>query len=362
MPANRIALIGCGAVAEAFYVPALRKRASLARSLIVVDPDRVRAEKLRASLGASEAVADYRDVAGRIAGALVLTPHHLHVPITLELARHGVAVLCEKPLAETSAEVDAIVEAGPEHNVPVLVNQTRRLFPATREVRRLIATGALGELREIHYELGAPFDWPAATPAYFRGGRGVRFDTGVHIVDLVCWWLGGEPEVVDYADAARGGTEAVARLTLRFGNVQAKIHLSWLTKLRNAYRVVGARGTVEGGAYDWASYVHGGRKVRASRSWQGYEDFVGDLIDNFAAVIAGKAQPLVSAADVRPAAVQDLLDGLRVDPVGQAGCHRSSSLALVGPMTAGAVFMGDFASSVTFPPSRRRTVRPRRDR
>jgi len=298
MSSQSIALIGCGAVADAFYVPALRKRPQLARSLILVDPDVSRAEALRARLGAAAAVADYREVMANIAGALVLTPHDLHVPITLALARRGVAVLCEKPLAETAAEVDAIVAAG----APVLVNQTRRLFPATRAVKRLIEEGALGELREIHYELGAPFDWPAATPAYFRGGRGVLFDTGVHIVDLVCWWLGGEPEVVDYADDARGGTEAVARLTLRFGNVQAKIHLSWLTKLRNAYRVVGARGTVEGGAYDWASYVHGGRKVRASRSWQGYEDFVGDLIDNFAAVIAGKAQPLVSAADVRPAA------------------------------------------------------------
>lgn len=301
MPAPRIALIGCGAVAEAFYVPALRKRPSLARSLVVVDPDRSRAEKMRASLGASEAVTDYRQVLGRLAGALVLTPHHLHVPISLELARHGVAVLCEKPLAQTAAEVDAIVEAGREHKVPVMVNQTRRLFPASREVRRLIGEGALGELREIHYELGAAFDWPAATPAYFRGGRGVLFDTGVHVVDLVCWWLGGEPEVVDYADDSRGGTEAVARLKLRLRGVEAHIHLSWLTKLRNSYRIVGSKGTVEGGAYDLATFQFNGRRQRAGRAWQVYEDFVAVLLDNFADVIAGRAEPLVSAADVRAA-------------------------------------------------------------
>ena len=300
VPAPSIALIGCGAVAEAFYVPALRKRPGLARSLVLVDPDRARAESLRARLGARQAVADYKEIVGKVTGALVLTPHHLHVPITLELARHGVAVLCEKPLAETPAEVDAIVEAGRVHGVPVLVNQTRRLFPAAREVRRLIAEGALGELQEIHYELGAPFDWPAATPAYFRG-RGVLFDTGVHVVDLVCWWLGGEPEVVDYADDSRGGTEAVARVELRYGKVQAKIHLSWLAKLRNAYRIVGSKGTIEGGAYDGSTFMLSNRKVRASRSWQGYEDFVGVLLDNFVQVIAGRAEPLVSAADVRAA-------------------------------------------------------------
>jgi predicted dehydrogenase len=296
-----IALIGCGAVAEAFYVPALRARPTLARNLVLVDPDRSRAEALRERLGARAALTDYREALGRIAGALVLTPHHLHVPITLELARNGVAVLCEKPLAETAAEVDAIVEAGRLHRVPMMVNQTRRLFPAAREVRRLIADGTLGELSEIQYELGAPFDWPAATPAYFRGGRGVLFDTGVHVVDLVCWWLGGEPEVLDYADDARGGTEAVARLKLRSRGVEANIHLSWLTKLRNAYRIVGSKATIEGGAYDWSSFALNGRKVRATRSWQGYEDFVGGLLDNFVQVIEGRAEPLISAADVRAA-------------------------------------------------------------
>ena len=301
MSAPTIALIGCGAVAEAFYVPALRKRPELARSLIVADPDRSRAETLRKGLDAAEAVTDYREVLDRIAGALVLTPHHLHFPIALDLARHGVAVLCEKPLADTAAEVDAIVAAGTTHRVPILVNQTRRLFPAAREVRRLIAGGALGELREVHYELGAPFDWPAATPTYFRGGRGVLFDTGVHVVDLVCWWLGGEPEVLDYADDARGGTEARARVRLRLGEVVADIHLSWLTKLRNAYRIVGSKGTIEGGAYDLASFHLNGRKVRASRSWQVYEDFVAVLLDNFVETIAGRAEPLVSAADVRAA-------------------------------------------------------------
>lgn len=299
-----IALIGCGAVAETFYVPALRKRPHLLRSLILVDPDLERAKALRDRLGALDAMADYREALARVSGAMVLTPHRLHYPITLDCARQGIAVLCEKPLAQTPAEVDAIVEASRTHAAPVLVNHTRRLFSSHREVRRLIERGALGELREIDYELGAPFEWPAATPAYFgahSGGRGVLYDTGVHVVDLVCWWLGGEPELVEYADDARGGTEAVARLRLRLRGVEAHIHLSWLTKLRNVYRVVGSKATVEGGAYDWSGYVLSGRKVRTGRSWQAYEHFVDTLLDNFVQLIARCAMPLVTAADVRPA-------------------------------------------------------------
>lgn len=314
-----IALIGCGAVAETFYVPALRKRPQLLRSLILVDPDLERAAALRERLGALDAVADYREALARVSGAMVLTPHRLHYPITLDCARQGIAVLCEKPLAQTPAEVDAIVEASLTHAAPVLVNHTRRLFSSHREVRRLIESGALGELREIDYELGAPFEWPAATPTYFgahSGGRGVLYDTGVHVVDLVCWWLGGEPQVLHYADDARGGTEAVARVTVRRGAAEARMHFSWLSKLRNAYRVVGSRATVEGGAYDWSSYTitQAGRtrKVRTDRAWRVYEHFVERLIDNFVAVMARRAPPLVSAADVRPAiAVIDACYGRR---------------------------------------------------
>jgi predicted dehydrogenase len=94
-----IALIGCGAVAETLYVPALRKRPKLLRSLILVDPDLARARALREKLGALGAAGDYREVLPRISGALVLTPHHLHYPITMDLLRHRVTVLSEKPLA-----------------------------------------------------------------------------------------------------------------------------------------------------------------------------------------------------------------------------------------------------------------------
>jgi predicted dehydrogenase len=60
MSVPSIALIGCGAVAEAFYVPLLRRRPELARAMILVDPDLSRANALRVRLRALDAVADYR--------------------------------------------------------------------------------------------------------------------------------------------------------------------------------------------------------------------------------------------------------------------------------------------------------------
>jgi predicted dehydrogenase len=226
----------------------------------------------------------------------------------MDFLDHGAHVLCEKPLAPSAAEVDAIVARATERGLHVSVNHTRRLFSSLREIHRLLSSGDLGELRSIEYVLGEPFAWPAATEGYFgagHGGRGVLFDTGAHIVDLVCWWMGGRPHLVDYADDSYGGTEAVARLTLRHGDAAALIHLSWLSKLRNRFRVVGARGVIEGGAYEWSSYTRRDgtarpRVVRTDRS-RTFGYFADQLLRNFTDAIAGHAAPFASAADIRPA-------------------------------------------------------------
>jgi predicted dehydrogenase len=137
------------------------------------------------------------------------------------------------------------------------------------------------------------------------GGRGVLFDTGAHIVDLVCWYLGGEPELVSYADDSRGGTEAVAKLTVRRGGATARIHLSWLSKLQNGYRVVGSDGVLEGRVYESSSYTRrnaaGRARVVKTDKAREFTHFADKLLANFTAVINGLESPIVSPTDVRPA-------------------------------------------------------------
>ena len=307
MQSPTLALIGCGAVAETFHIPALCKRPELLRSLVLVDPDLERARAIRERIGAADAVSDYREVLSRVQGALIATPHGLHHRLTMECVRAGVHVLCEKPLAESALEVDEIVRAAAEHRVHVAVNQTRRFFSSFQAVHGLITSGELGDVREIDYVLGEPFAWPAATATYFgvkSGGKGVLFDTGAHIIDLVCWWLGGRPELVDYADDSYGGTEAVAKITLLHGGAAANVQLSWLTKLRNTYRVVGSRASVEGGVYEWSSYsIRKGsgraRKVRTDSASRMLTDFPEMLLENFTRAVAGKEAPRVPASATR---------------------------------------------------------------
>ena len=302
----RIGLIGCGAIAESFHLPALGRHSEILSSVTLVDPDLDRAKALAGRFGVESTCGDYRELLGALDGVIVAVPAHLHLPISLECMRAGVHVLCEKPLAENPDGVRELVAAAEESGAALLVNQTRRLFPAHQQVKERIDAGELGPLRRITYAMGEPFDWPAATGGYFgaRGScKGVLLDLGAHIVDLVCWWLGREPELVDYHDDSFGGTEAVAHLDLRAGDCTASIRLSWLSKLGNTYCVEGEHGRIEGGAYEWGVMTFTdasghSRKIRTTATHQTFDDFSARLIDNFLDVLRGTAAPLVQGHEV----------------------------------------------------------------
>jgi predicted dehydrogenase len=221
---------------------------------------------------------------------------------------HGAAVLCEKPLCEDAQLAVELVEAAERAGVALAVNQTRRLFPANRQIRESLAAGVIGRPARIVYEMGEPFEWPAVSDSYFGAkgsGKGVLLDTGAHIVDLVTWWLGGKPRLTRYRDDSFGGTEAVAAIELEREGCRASIRLSWLSKLSNTYRIEGERGSIEGEVYDWASFIQRSadgkaRRVRTDDRPKGFEDFGHRLIDNFVDVLTNGAEPLVSGRDVLP--------------------------------------------------------------
>ena len=226
-----------GAIAEAFYLPALEKRPDLLSSLIVVDKDAARAEAVRQRLGAAASTTDHREVLTRVNGAIVATPPALHTPLTLEFVGRGVHVLCEKPLSRTAAEVDQVGRGCRSERRPR--NQTRRLYallpgsaaPHCRRGDRRRARDRLRSGRALRVAGADQHEFGAAA-----GGRGVLFD-GVDIVDLVCWFLGG-----------------VAEVKLRLGGANARIPgPSRLSKLRNTYRITGTRGPRRGQA---SSFTH----------------------------------------------------------------------------------------------------------
>ena len=309
-----IALIGCGAITETLHLPALSRHPEVMSKAVCVDPNLDRAMAMATQFGAARAVERYQDVMADVDGAIVAVPPKLHYPVTMDLLGANVHVLCEKPLTESGEEARDLVAEAKKTGVALCVNNYLRLFPSSIKVRDLIAGGELGPVRRFEFFWGERFDWPAASGAYFgvaAGGRGVLADKGAHALDLICWWLGGKPEVVSYEDDSMGGTEAVASLHFRMKECEGAIRLSWLSKYANAYEISGDRATVSGRVYDWNTVdlrrgSERAQKLRLPSAAKVPQDLGRALLDNFLDVVRGRTLPVVSGSDVLPSI--ELLD------------------------------------------------------
>ncbi len=245
-----LVLIGCGAVAKQFYLPALRAVAPLGELRVhaLVDPSPAARAPLAAAFPAARQHADLAEVnAPPGALAVIATPPRFHLAQALAAFDRGWHVLCEKPMAATAAECDRMIAAARSADRLLAVGLYKRFFPASLYLKNLCRHHQLGPLLRYDIAEGGPFRWPAATPSFFikeQTPGGVLLDIGVHVLDLLLWWL-GEPASFTYADDAMGGLETNARLSLRHaGGASGTLHFSrdWVTAQR--YRFEFERGRI----------------------------------------------------------------------------------------------------------------------
>lgn len=304
----RIAVIGCGAIAETYHLPALARHAALQGRIVLVDPDQSRARVLAAMVPGARVAESYEQVSDDIDAAIIATPPWLHYRIAMPLLERGIHVLCEKPLAESAADARAMIEQAERSGASLSVNHTRRAFPALRRVKELLDSGAIGECITIEHQEGGRFSWPTASGWHFarlNGAKGVLFDQGAHVLDTICWWLGEKPAVVTCSTDSFGGPEGVASVVLERGGCTITIKLSWVSNMSNAYRVVGTRGVIEGAIFDWRRLTTTSdrgrrRQINVGGGASSYPEFGNLIIDNFLDAIGGREAPLIQAAAVLP--------------------------------------------------------------
>lgn len=125
----------------------------------------------------------------------ICTPNKFHHDLTLLALRHGCHVYCEKPMAMTLAEAEAMEAARAAAGRRGAINFSYRGNPGFRFARHLIATGELGRLYRVHaVYLQSHFASPAVRWAWRNdaalAGFGALGDLGVHMIDAVTFITG----------------------------------------------------------------------------------------------------------------------------------------------------------------------------
>ena len=194
METIRFGILGCG-LAAGFHASAIRaaEGASLAA---VCDVSLPRAEAFAAEYGCA-AYGDVQAFAAdpEIDAVCVCTPSGYHAENAVVLLRAGKHLLIEKPLAVNEAQAKAVLDAAKESERTVGVVSQLRCCPDVRQLKELIASGALGrpvsaQLSMIYHRDEAYYKNSAWHGTLALDGGGALINQGIHGVDLLLWMLG----------------------------------------------------------------------------------------------------------------------------------------------------------------------------
>jgi predicted dehydrogenase len=246
-----IAIVGCGAVVQDMYAPALK---ALGTEVVAVcDLDRDRAAQVGRELGAPVATLD--DALARADIVVVAAPPATHFELAGRALAAGCDVLCEKPFVANTEQARELVSMASLHGRQLFVGHFRRLSAPVRAARQLISSGLLGDPCAVTAMEGARFSWRAKS-AYTLEDKlgGVLYDTGSHLLDMVMFALGLDQAKIDLT--VRGvqrephvepshELRAEIELSTDEHRIPVKVGLSRYELLANIIRIRCTLGTIE---------------------------------------------------------------------------------------------------------------------
>jgi len=261
----RYAVVGLGHIAQAAILPAFAhaQHNSTLAALVSDDPGKLRKLSRRYDVhrvcGYDEA--DELFGSGAVDAVYITLPHSMHREYTERSARAGLHVLCEKPMAVTSADCARMIEVTRRNGVKLMIAYRLHFERGNLEAAEMAHSGTLGDLRFFT----SNFSMQVA-PENFRSSRrlggGPLYDIGVYCINAAHSTFAAEPiEVLATAVARRDQRfkeipetvavlmkfpqERIASFTCSFGGAD-----------RSAYEIVGTKGSVMlDRAYEYAQGV-----------------------------------------------------------------------------------------------------------
>jgi predicted dehydrogenase len=201
----RVAIVGCGRISDLHQL-GYRGRED-ARIVAVCDSNRRRASQKAKAWGVEKVYSDYRQVLEDKTIGLVelLTPHHLHCPMSVQAAQASKHVSVQKPMALTASEANEMITAAEKAGVMLRVYETFVYYAPAVLAKAMIDAGEIGEVQAVrmHVNTGTgDTAWKVPLSAWLWrfnekqcGGGPLVFDHGYHLFS-VGYYLGGPVEKV----------------------------------------------------------------------------------------------------------------------------------------------------------------------
>ncbi len=225
----RIGIVGCGQMGR-WHLDAYRIN-PLVELTAFADNDFEKAQKFALEAGAKAYASHTEMIANeKLDGVSICTVPSTHKNIALDFLNAGINILCEKPLAVTTAEAQEMCRKAEEKNLLLLTAFKFRFFDEVLKAKELIEKGSLGTILNFRLMFGG---YTSMAGTWFAekeiSGGGVVIDNGPHAIDLVRYLLGEikavSAQTSNYQDIE---VEDTAKLTLFLENgILGTVDLSW---------------------------------------------------------------------------------------------------------------------------------------
>jgi predicted dehydrogenase len=226
-PARKTARLRFGVVGYGYWGPQLTRnldRLTMGEVAYVADLSEKRRDSAQFEFPSARITDSVDEVLRSDVDAVVIaTPIRTHFALAKRALEHGKHVFVEKPLTSSSADAIELIRQAKQADRVLMVGHTFMYNPAVEELRRLMASGALGRLYYI--------DSVRVNLGLFQPDINVMWDLAPHDLSILSYVLGMHPRRVAAHGGAyvRGHVHDVVYMTLEYPDgLLAHLHVSWL--------------------------------------------------------------------------------------------------------------------------------------
>jgi len=261
-PPLRFAVVGLGYIAQNAVLPAFTHARTRCRltSLISGTPAKLEALGKRYRVSSTWSSDDYEAALASDAfdAVYIALPNHLHRSYAVRAAEAGKHVLCEKPMAGSVEDCEAMIDAARAHDVRLMIAYRLHFDPVNLWAVEMARSGKLGELHAFQSSFATP-----VRPGNIRVRKetvgGTLWDIGIYCINAARYLFREEPVEVfartsDVRKHATFEVEEMSSAILRFSDGKvAQFWTSFVSADQSTFSLYGSRGHLRiDGAYEYA--------------------------------------------------------------------------------------------------------------
>ncbi len=240
-------IIGLGKIAHKFAEDLLKvPRCELAA---VASRSETKSKAFANTFKAKKAYANYEDLLQDpiVNAVYIATPHSYHFDHALLSLKYGKAVLCEKPFAMHTAQVQTMITAAKAHNLLLMEALWTNFLPHYKKAMEVLHVGAIGKILRLEADFGFEPIFDAESRVFNKElGGGSLLDIGIYPIFAALSSLGMPKKIEANANFFDNGADSECFIHFKYDDkVEAKLHSTFLTNSHTKAVFTGTCGVLE---------------------------------------------------------------------------------------------------------------------